>query len=67
MTEDRREAAGAWEVCAICAVMAVFAWGAVFYGNGVYLPILHQRHGWSIGEISTAMLFFSGSPACSQR
>ncbi len=59
MTDDRREAAGAWEVCAICAVMAVFAWGAVFYGNGVYLPILHQRHGWSVGEISTAMLFFS--------
>ena len=59
MTDDRWEAAGAWEVCAICAVMAVFAWGAVFYGNGVYLPILHQRHGWSVGEISTAMLFFS--------
>ncbi len=53
------ESRDAWIVCLIAMVMAVFAWGTVFYGNGIYLPFLHQDRGWSVGSISLAMLFFA--------
>ena len=45
----------AWSVTAICFVMAVFAWGGVFYGHSVYLEFLQARHGWSTSLISAAI------------
>jgi MFS family permease len=53
------ESREAWVVCFIAMIMAVFAWGTVFYGNGIYLPFLHQDRGWSVSAISLAMLFFA--------
>lgn len=38
--------------------MAVFAWGAVFYGHSVYLDALQQTRGWSASLISSAILVF---------
>ncbi|MCH9673735.1 MAG: MFS transporter [Gammaproteobacteria bacterium] len=44
--------------------MAMFAWGTVFYGNGVYLVALHKLHGWSVADISlgVGLFFFAGIP-----
>ena len=55
----------AWSVTAICFVMAVFAWGGVFYGHSVYLEFLQARHGWSTSLISTAIFatYLVASPA----
>ncbi|MEK9594851.1 MAG: MFS transporter [Rhodospirillaceae bacterium] len=53
------ESREAWVVCFIAMIMAVFAWGTVFYGNGIYLPFLHKDRGWSVSAISLAMLFFA--------
>ena len=35
--------------------VGVFGWGIGFYGPSVYLPALHQRHGWPIALISAAI------------
>jgi predicted MFS family arabinose efflux permease len=48
----------AWSVTLIVFVAAVFAWGAVFYGQSFYLSALQARHGWSASLISTAILAF---------
>jgi MFS family permease len=42
-------------VVALCFVMAIFAWGSFFYGNGVYLLALVAEHGWSVGQVSSAI------------
>ncbi|HSS82625.1 MAG TPA: MFS transporter, partial [Reyranella sp.] len=44
-----------WRVVWIAFVVAVFGWGIGFYGPAVYLPALHQAHGWSISTISAAI------------
>lgn len=43
---------------AVCFVMAVFAWGVVFYGHSFYLNALQETKGWSASLISTAILVF---------
>lgn len=43
-----------WPVVAVCFLVATFAWGAGFYGQGVYLAELHRIHGWPASLISTA-------------
>jgi len=43
-----------WPVVAVCFLVATFAWGAGFYGQGVYLAELHRLHGWPTSLISTA-------------
>ena len=52
-------------VTGICFLMAFFAWGSVFYGNGVYLVALHAQHGWDVGDISIGIgiFFIAGVPA----
>src|SRR5260221_1751360 len=44
-----------WHVVWTAFVVAVFGWGVGFYGPGVYLAALHQRHGWPISTISMAI------------
>lgn len=43
-----------WPVVAVCFLVATFAWGAGFYGQGLYLAELHRLHGWPTSLISTA-------------
>jgi predicted MFS family arabinose efflux permease len=35
--------------------VGVFGWGIGFYGPAIYLPALHQKHGWPIAVISVAI------------
>ena len=42
----------------ICFIMAVLAWGTVFYGHSVYMDALMRAHGWSSSLISSAILVF---------
>jgi MFS family permease len=44
-----------WPVVWTAFVVAVFGWGVGFYGPGVFLTALHQRHGWPISTISLAI------------
>jgi MFS family permease len=43
-----------WPIVAVCFLIATFAWGAGFYGQGVYLAELQRLHGWPASLISTA-------------
>ncbi len=43
---------------AICFIMAVLAWGTVFYGHSVYMDALMRAQGWSSALISSAILVF---------
>lgn len=42
----------------ICFILAVLAWGTVFYGHSVYMDALMRAHGWSSSLISSAILVF---------
>src|SRR5438128_6273159 len=44
-----------WKVVGIAFTVAFFGFGLGFYSPGLYLPILHQHHGWPIGLISFAI------------
>ncbi len=44
-----------WKVVATAFGVAVFAWGFGFYGPSVFLHVLHETRGWSIGLISAAI------------
>jgi MFS family permease len=43
-----------WRIVAVCFIVATFAWGVGFYGQGVYLAELQRIHGWPASLISTA-------------
>ena len=43
-----------WLVVVVCFIVASFAWGVGFYGQGVYLAELQRIHGWPASLISTA-------------
>lgn len=47
-----------WVVTGCCFLMAIFGWGTVFYGHGLYLSALKADHGWSTSQISGAISFF---------
>ena len=47
-----------WLVVAVCFIVASFAWGVGFYGQGVYLAELQRIHGWPASLISTATTFY---------
>ena len=49
---DNREG---WRVARVAFVVAVFGWGLGFYGVAVYVPALHEAHGWPIAAVSTAV------------
>jgi MFS family permease len=57
MSSELRRPAGI-ATLVVCFVMAVFAWGVVFYGHSFYLNALQQTKGWSASLISTAILGF---------
>jgi hypothetical protein len=44
-----------WRVAGGAFVLAVFGWGLGFYGPPVFLGVLHQTRGWSLGMISAAI------------
>lgn len=44
-----------WKVTGGAFVLAVFGWGLGFYGPPVFLGVLHQTRGWSLGLISAAI------------
>jgi MFS family permease len=60
-----------WRVVAAAFLVALFGWGLGFYGPGIYLVALQDRHGWSTASISLAittyyllgatLVFFAGS------
>ncbi|MEW6767082.1 MAG: MFS transporter [Pseudomonadota bacterium] len=43
-----------WLVVAVCFIVATFAWGAGFYGLGVYLVELQRANNWPASLISAA-------------
>ena len=47
-----------WPVVAVCFLVASFAWGVGFYGQGIYLAELQRIHGWPASLISTATTFY---------
>lgn len=44
-----------WRVVWAAFTIAIFAWGIGFYGPGIFLQALHDRHGWSVSLISAAI------------
>jgi MFS family permease len=44
-----------WKVTGGAFVLAVFGWGLGFYSLPVFLGVLHETRGWSLGTISGAM------------
>ena len=44
-----------WAVTAGCFLIAIFAWGTVFYGHGFYISSLTRLHGWSTSAVSGIM------------
>jgi MFS family permease len=44
-----------WKVVTVAALVALFGWGLGFYGPGVYLVALQERHGWSSAQVSSAV------------
>lgn len=47
-----------WRVVLCAFVVAFFGWGLGFYGPGIYLVALQQRHGWSTGAIAAAITLY---------
>ena len=54
MNEHSRSYRG-WRIVAVCFVIATFAWGFGFYGQGVYLARLLDLRGWSLSLVSAAV------------
>ena len=50
-----RRAFFGWKVTGGAFVLAVFGWGLGFYGPPVFLGVLHETRGWSLGLISAAI------------
>jgi hypothetical protein len=44
-----------WRVVGAAFVLAVFGWGAGFYGPPVYLHAVREARGWSLALVSTAV------------
>jgi MFS family permease len=47
-----------WVVVGAAFLIALFGWGIGFYGPGIYLVALHQRHGWPTAGISSAITMY---------
>ena len=47
-----------WPVVAAAFLVATFGFGLGFYGPGIYLVALKARHGWSTGELSSAITMY---------
>jgi MFS family permease len=44
-----------WLVVGTAFLIALFGWRIGFYGPGIYLVALKQRHGWTTADISSAI------------
>jgi len=44
-----------WLVVGTAFLIAFFGWGIGFYGPGIYLVALRERHGWPVADISSAI------------
>jgi MFS family permease len=44
-----------WLVVGTAFLIALFAWGIGFYGPGIYLVELRERHGWATVDIASAI------------
>jgi MFS family permease len=44
-----------WKVVACAFLIAVFGWGFGFYGIGVFLAELVERHGWATSVVASAV------------
>jgi MFS family permease len=47
-----------WRVVLACFIIAIFAWGLGFYGQGVYLSELSRSRGWSTSLMSSATTLY---------
>jgi MFS family permease len=47
-----------WLMVAAAFMVAVFGWGLGFYGPGIYLVALRDRHGWSAADIASAITLY---------
>lgn len=47
-----------WRVVTAAFLIALFGWGLGFYGPGIYLMALEERHGWPGAEISFAITMY---------
>jgi MFS family permease len=47
-----------WRVVAAAFMIALFGWGIGFYGPGIYLQALQQRHGWGSAAIAPAITVY---------
>jgi hypothetical protein len=47
-----------WPVVLACFFTATFAWGFGFFGNSVYVAVLHDTRGWSLSLISRATTLY---------
>ena len=52
-----------WPVVVACFFTATFAWGFGFYGNSVYVAVLHDTRGWSLSLITgaTTLYYLAGA------
>src|ERR1039458_841581 len=55
MHEKRRAAFYGWRVVGAAFVLAVFGLGIGFHGPAVYLYAVHERTGWPLALVSTAV------------
>jgi MFS family permease len=55
MHERRRDAFYGWRVVAAAFVLAVFGLGMGFHGPAVYLHAIHEKTGWPLALVSTAV------------
>jgi len=44
-----------WLVVGTAFLIALFGWGIGFYGPGIYLVALRERHGWPTADIASAI------------
>lgn len=44
-----------WKVVVCAFLIAVFGWGFGFYGIGVFLAELVERHGWATSSVASAV------------
>lgn len=65
ISETRRVTFEGWRVVSAAFVLAIFGWGLGFYGPPVFLKVLHERHGWPVGLISSAVTVHFLVGACS--
>ena len=47
-----------WYIVVCAFVVALCGFGTGFYGTGVYLALLRERHGWPIALVSSAVTFY---------